>query len=172
MRIIGWVVVVSLFGCNGCKEEKHVGEVDYATVQRELIEARKQEHEQEMKRIREFIDENKWPMTETSTGLYYWIYEPGTGRQAQMMSIASLDYKITLLDGTLCYVTDSLEPATVRIGQDNVESGIHEVLTYMHEGDRARVILPSHLAFGFTGDSHRIPQKATIVYDLHLIGIQ
>jgi FKBP-type peptidyl-prolyl cis-trans isomerase len=55
---------------------------------------------------------------------------------------------------------------------DNVESGIHEVLLYMSEGDRARVILPSHMAFGYTGDSNKIPQNASLLYDLKILEIR
>jgi peptidylprolyl isomerase len=41
----------------------------------------------------------------------------------------------------------------------------------MHEGDKAKFIFPSHLAFGFTGDSGKIPQNASVIYDIHLLKI-
>ena len=41
--------------------------------------------------------------------------------------------------------------------------------TYMKEGDKAKLILPSHLAYGLIGDQNKIPQKATIIYDIELL---
>jgi FKBP-type peptidyl-prolyl cis-trans isomerase len=38
-------------------------------------------------------------------------------------------------------------------------------------GDKARFILPSHLAHGVPGDGVKIPRRATIIYDLELINI-
>jgi FKBP-type peptidyl-prolyl cis-trans isomerase FkpA len=101
--------------------------------------------------------------------LQYWIYEPGEGAQVKENDLAAISYTITLLDGTVCYETTDANPKMVHVGHDNVETGLHEALQLMHVGDKARVILPSHLAFGLTGDSGKIPQNASVVYDLHLI---
>lgn len=172
MRYIAVLIAIALMGCNGCSEQKPTAEVNYDQIQNELIQARKAEHAAEMKKIQEYISENKWPMVQTPTGVHYWIYELGGGVKAKTNDLVIMDYTIHLLDGTLCYKTDSITPATVRIGMDNVESGIHEVLLYMSEGDRARVILPSHMAFGYTGDSNKIPQNASLLYDLKILEIR
>jgi FKBP-type peptidyl-prolyl cis-trans isomerase len=42
----------------------------------------------------------------------------------------------------------------------------------MRAGDKARFIFPSHLAFGFTGDSQKIPQNASVIYDIQLLRIE
>jgi FKBP-type peptidyl-prolyl cis-trans isomerase FkpA len=172
MKYIAILFASALMGCNGCSEQKPAAEVNYEQIQKDLIQARKSEHEAEMKKIQEYVAENKWPMVQTSTGIHYWIYEQGSGVKAKTDDLVILDYTIHLLDGTLCYKTDSITPSTVRIGMDNVESGIHEVLLYMSEGDRARVILPSHMAFGFTGDSNKIPQNASLLYDLKILEVR
>jgi len=57
-------------------------------------------------------------------------------------------------------------------GMDNVESGLHEVILLMKVGDKAKVVLPSHLAFGLTGDSSKIPHSTPLVYDIQLIDLQ
>lgn len=172
MKYFTLLLAVAMMGCNGCSEQKPAAEINYDQIQSELIQARKAEHEAEMKKIHEYVEQNKWPMVQTPTGVHYWIYEQGGGVKAQMNNIVTMDYTIHLLDGTLCYKTDSLSHSAVRIGMDNVESGIHEVLLYMSEGDRARVILPSHMAFGFTGDSNKIPQNASLLYDLKILEVR
>ena len=39
----------------------------------------------------------------------------------------------------------------------------------MHEGDKARFIMPPHLAHGLLGDNHKIPARAIIIYEVELI---
>jgi len=40
----------------------------------------------------------------------------------------------------------------------------------MRQGDRAKLIVPSHLAFGLLGDLKKIPAGATLVYDIEILG--
>jgi FKBP-type peptidyl-prolyl cis-trans isomerase len=42
----------------------------------------------------------------------------------------------------------------------------------MNVGDRAKFIVPSHLAFGLLGDQKMIPPQATLVYDVELINLK
>jgi peptidyl-prolyl cis-trans isomerase A (cyclophilin A) len=162
-----------LFGCNGCSDKKQTSSAtDYNQVQQDLIDESKKQHQKEIKAIKKFIKEKDWPMQETKTGLQYWIYEKGAGQQGALNKIATISYTITLLDGTECYTASDNNPKQFKIGQDNVESGLHEAVQLMHVGDRGRFVLPSHLAFGFTGDSGKIPQNASVVYDIHLLMIQ
>jgi len=53
-----------------------------------------------------------------------------------------------------------------------VESGLHEVMKYLREGDRAVVIIPSHLAFGLLGDLDKVPPFSTVVYDIYLAEVE
>ncbi len=39
-------------------------------------------------------------------------------------------------------------------------------------GDRAKLIVPSHIGHGLVGDMDKIPPLNTLVIDIYLIGIQ
>lgn len=156
-----------LWSCRGPGRELP----DPGVLQEELIEANRNRHQGEKAAIDAFVKEKGWPVTETGSGLRYWIYEPGNGPATRMEQRVLLTYSISLTDGTVCYRNDGTPGAFV-IGRDQVESGLHELLLLMHLGDRARAIMPSHLAFGLTGDSAKIPPNATLVYDVHLIGLE
>jgi FKBP-type peptidyl-prolyl cis-trans isomerase len=54
---------------------------------------------------------------------------------------------------------------------DNVENGLHEAIQYLRVGDKAKIILPSYLAHGLTGDSDKIPPMASVLYDIELVEI-
>ncbi len=163
--------MVALVGCNGCREKEQTV-MNYDEVRKEMVMATKARHQDETKRIKAFIAKKKWPMTETKTGLQYWIYERGKGTQAKAGDVAVISYDVELLDGTPCYSADSLHPGKFVIGEDHVESGLHEALLLMHTGDKARLVLPSHLAFGFTGDSDKIPSESSLVYDIQLLAVE
>jgi FKBP-type peptidyl-prolyl cis-trans isomerase len=42
----------------------------------------------------------------------------------------------------------------------------------MHVGDKAKFILPSHLAHGIMGDNDKIPPLTPVVYNIELLSIQ
>ncbi|MDA9267163.1 FKBP-type peptidyl-prolyl cis-trans isomerase [Salibacteraceae bacterium] len=112
-------------------------------------------------------------MTKTGTGLRYMVYEgKGEGEKAKDGQIATLDYKVSLMDGVEVYSSKEDGPRSFMIGQDNVETGLHEAVTYLKLGDKAHVILPSHLAHGLTGDNNKIPPRSTVIYNLELIGLK
>lgn len=169
---LGLSLVLALIGCNGCRENRHTQPISEAELRKELIEKNKSEHQEERKAIDAYIQQKGWSMTETGTGLRYMITQKGTGAQPKAGDQAVVAYTVKLMDGTVCYSATPANPGTFLIGQDNVETGLHEAVLLMHVGDQATLILPSHLAFGLTGDSERIPQKATLMYDLQLLAVQ
>lgn len=164
--------IAGLFSCNGCKEKKEITDADIERMRGDMVSDARKKHEREMKDIEKFIQKKEWPMTETGTGLHYWIYDTKNGISVKNEDIVSISYTITLLDDTFCYGTPDSQPKEVRIGRDNVETGLHEALLLMKVGDRAKLVLPSHLAFGFSGDSGKIPPDASVVYDIHLLSVR
>lgn len=121
--------------------------------------------------INKFIERNGWDVSETGSGLRYLIYEEGKGTKAEPGMRAMISYSISLLDGTECYSTEKYGPQPFLIEHDDVESGLHEGITYMKVGDRAKLIIPSYLAHGLAGDLNKIPTLATIIYDIKLLGV-
>jgi len=81
----------------------------------------------------------------------------------------SAAYRVWLLNGTLCYETDSLHPVTFLPGKGQQPRGLEEGLAMLKEDGRARLVLPAHLAFGTAGDGKKIPGNAALYYDVHLL---
>ncbi|HIN39955.1 MAG TPA: FKBP-type peptidyl-prolyl cis-trans isomerase, partial [Flavobacteriales bacterium] len=57
-------------------------------------------------------------------------------------------------------------------GKGEVEDGLDEGVFYMQTGDKAKFILPSHLAYGLMGDGDKVPSHSVLVYDVELIDIK
>jgi len=126
----------------------------------------------EDQQIDDFISRYGWKMNKTGTGLRYLIFKKGNGEVAKKGKVAVIRYSLHFLNGTLCYSSDENGPKEFKIGYGGVESGIEEGILLMHVGDRAKFIVPSHLAFGLLGDQNKIPQHATLVYDIELVKIK
>ncbi len=167
MLTTGWLLVFVLTACN---HERPAGENarQKEVLSEQLINVNKTMVRTEDELIEDFIHRYGWNMNKTGTGLRYMIYFGGQGPVAAPGMKATITCSVVLLNGDTCY--PSLTRSFI-IGKETVESGIDEGIRLMHEGDKAKFILPSHLAFGLLGDRKSIPQRATLVYDVHLIDL-
>jgi FKBP-type peptidyl-prolyl cis-trans isomerase FkpA len=125
----------------------------------------------EIQEIDDFIRRYRWEMKQTQTGLRYFIYHPGNGPEAKVGDNVAIKYKVTLLNGDLVFRSDTAALFTFEIGKRNVISGLEEGVMLMKNGSRAKLIVPSHLAFGLLGDLEKIPARAVLVYDVELCKI-
>ena len=139
--------------------------------QTKLIDANKIYVKKENDEIDQYVAHHGWQMATTGTGLRYMITKKGNGVAAVAGKYAKVNFKISLLDGTLCYSSDSTGSKKFLIGEDNVESGLHEGIQLLHVGDKALFILPSYMAHGLIGDESKIPPKSSVVYDIELLSI-
>lgn len=133
-----------------------------------LVEHNRKLIAEEMSRIDAYIQRMGWLMDTTSTGLKYMRLEPSQGRQARLMDRVAVSYTLSLLDGTLCYTSDSSGMLELIIGQSVEPAGLQQGLLQLHEGESALLVVPSYLAFGLTGDGDCIPGSSSIVYKVRL----
>lgn len=158
----------------GCWKGKEQRSNKVAQQPIDLIELNKSKVSSESKRIEKFIANKNWKMQSTGTGLRYMIYHKVDSSlpKAKVDQLATVRYKIYLLNDKLCYETDRDKPESFMIGKDYVETGLHEGVQYMRKGEKARFIMPPHLAHGLVGDMDKIPGDATIVYDVELLELK
>lgn len=112
-----------------------------------------------------------WEMQIDSTGMLYQIYENGEGPKAEELKFITLKYKLSLIDGTVCYNSDTLGNLTFRILHGGKESGLEYGVLRLREGDKARFIMPPYLAHGLIGDENKIPPRSIIIYDVEVLKI-
>ena len=136
-----------------------------------LLKKNKELSKEEKRSIDAYVARNHFDMVETGTGVRYMIYEKGNGRTAKTKDVVLIDFDIKLLDGTICYSSRQTGSEEFMVDYDNVESGLHEAIKFVHEGDKAIIIIPSHRAFGLAGDQDRIPPLSTVVYNITLLKI-
>ena len=111
-------------------------------------------------------------MVQTGTGLRYQILKKGSDRWVEKGQEVTLEYELHSIAGDLIYSSDNEGVKRFVVGNGAVETGLDEVMTYLHYGDVAKVIIPFHLGFGLHGDDQRIPGYATLVYTIKIIDNQ
>lgn len=167
------IIAFMLFSCDATHEnDKTIATTNSGKIKDELVKSNQFLAKAEKQNIQDFITRYGYKMQETGSGLYYEIYEKGSGKKAKKDLIAEIAFKVRLLTGELVYSSETGQNREFLIGKGGVESGLEEGILLMNEGDKARFIIPSHLAFGLIGDLNKIPEKATIVYDLELIKLK
>ena len=109
----------------------------------------------------------------TESGLRYQIIQKGTGAKAEKGQTVSVHYKGQLSDGT---VFDSSykrnEPIDFPLGVGQVIPGWDEGIGLLKVGDKARLVIPSHLGYGSAGAGGVIPPDATLVFDVELMAVK
>lgn len=163
LLVVGLILIVS---CN--EQDKNEQPKKRPPTQEELFEINKQLMTEERVRIEHFIKRKGWPVKSSGTGLKYWVYEQTDGDSIHERDIVNVEYVITLMTGDTCYVRDE-NPESFTVDFDEVESGLHEGIKYMKRGEKAKLILPPHLAHGLVGDLNKIPMNATLIYDIHIL---
>ena len=156
----------------GCSEKEESPKVKINWTKENSIELNKRIALEEKIAIKLFLAQHQdWSIIESGSGLQYFIYEKGNGPSITVGSVIDVEYSVSKLDGTLCYKTSDDNVIEIVVDHSQVETGIQECLKKMKEGDKAKMIIPSHLAHGLTGDMDKIPPLTPIVIDLHVIEI-
>lgn len=171
MKLLLFISIISILIISCSNGKKNLSSSEIKAYQNSLIDARKALLRKDADSIQKFIKTKGWSMIETKTGLWYGIYKPGNGESIDIHDIVEIDYTIELLDGTLCYRSDSISPKRFKVGQGGVEAGLEEGILRLHKGDKARFIMPPHLAHGVVGDQNKIPRLAIIKYDVSVIEV-
>jgi peptidyl-prolyl cis-trans isomerase A (cyclophilin A) len=138
------------------------------------FEGSRAKREAEAKRKqKELLDSVAAGFDETPSGLRFQILQKGNGKKAEKGSKVSVHYKGQLLDGT---VFDSSykrkEPIDFTLGVGQVISGWDEGIQLLQVGDKARLVIPSDLAYGERGAGGVIPSNATLIFDVELMNVK
>lgn len=173
-HFVGFIIKVAVLAqlvvfssCAG-KQEKIITVMN-DSIEEALMNANKHVVTTEDRQIDDFVARMNWAVDKTPTGVRYLIYKKGAGTPITKDQILTISYEMKSLSGDVIYSSANEGNKTFRMGKGEVESGLEEVLTLMNTGDKAKVIVPSYLAWGLTGDGNNIPPKTTLVYDLEIL---
>ena len=171
-KFVFFSLIILLSACGGNKKKSFEKEFDFGSYKKPFENANKSLVKSEEEQIQNFINRYKWDMQKTGTGLRYMIYEKGNGEKSSIGKIAKFNFDIKLITGDLCYSSKIDGAKEVLIGKSGEVSGFEEGILLLRVGDKAKLIIPSHLAYGLAGDEKKIPKRATIIYDIELLQLK
>jgi FKBP-type peptidyl-prolyl cis-trans isomerase len=165
------LLVMFLLAFGSCREPQQQQDVSTDSLKEHLINANKIMVENESKEIDDFISRHSWKMISSGTGLRYCIDQPGKGKMAEEKKTVSISYSVYLTDGTLCYSADDKNPLMLTLGRGEQTRGLEEGILFLHEGGKARLVVPAHLGYGRLGDDKKIPGGSTLYYEVTLLKV-
>ncbi|MBN2756251.1 MAG: FKBP-type peptidyl-prolyl cis-trans isomerase [Bacteroidales bacterium] len=158
------------FSCTEKSEKKkNMTQEDLAKLEKPLEAVNRYLVTKDSEIIQNYAKRRNWEMHQSETGVWYMIYEKTGGEKAIQGKIATINYNVFLLNGTLCYSSDSLGQKSFLIGRGGVESGLEEGILLMKQGEKARLIMPPFKAHGLLGDMKKIPSRAIVLYEIELV---
>ncbi|MCX7728280.1 MAG: FKBP-type peptidyl-prolyl cis-trans isomerase [Bacteroidia bacterium] len=159
--------------CADDSAEHHINirKIDKEKLKKQFEYANQRLVQKEIDEMNYFEKTHQMPFIKTNFGVRYYIYDSlkiKERKKIQDGDEVSMNYTISLLDGTICY-TDEGKPKTWIVGGEHIESGIHKIMPYLHYGDKAYILIPSALAHGLLGDLSKIPPQAPILYKVEIL---
>lgn len=140
---------------------------------RQFTGAAKEREEQARKQADQELDEIAAGFDKTDSGLRYKIINKGTGTKAEKGKMVSVHYKGMLPNGKVFDSSfERKQPIDFQLGVGQVISGWDEGIQLLQVGDKARFVIPSHIAYGSAGAGGVIPPNATLVFDVELMAVK
>ncbi|MCU0317776.1 MAG: FKBP-type peptidyl-prolyl cis-trans isomerase [Amoebophilaceae bacterium] len=134
-----------------------------------------------------YLKSNRIEARSTDSGLYYVIDTPGQGAQPKLGDRVKVHYTGRLLDGKVFDTSladiakqhgmytpgRAYEAIEFQLGAGQVIRGWDEGVMCLRQGAKARLFIPSTLAYGSRGIGNGlIPANAILIFDVVLVDIQ
>jgi FKBP-type peptidyl-prolyl cis-trans isomerase len=160
-----------------------VGEVEAYRTQ--TLYDKKEQMETDIAIIEEYLAKNNIKAQTTESGMRYTILEEGTGPKPEVGDLVRVNYTGNVLDGD--YFDTSVEenakefglynegrayePFEFMLGTGGVIHGWDEGIALLNQGTRARLYIPSPMAYGENQRSEVIVANAILEFEVELVGV-
>jgi peptidylprolyl isomerase len=166
--LLMFMVVFTISSCGDDEVKSKPKALNPKEVSDNLAQIHKHNIRIEDQQIDDYLERRGWKFTRTESGLRYKIYDEGVGLKPKEGQRVVLEYTINLIRGDIIYDSKKDGLKVFIVGKGDEPSGLQEAVQLMHVGGRAKLILPSYLAYGLVGDGDKVPASATLFYDLYL----
>ncbi|MCK5846233.1 MAG: FKBP-type peptidyl-prolyl cis-trans isomerase [Bacteroidales bacterium] len=163
-----FAIIMFVYSCNDDDTKKVI--IDKTQLEETLVVMNKKYIDVENTQIDDFLHRRHWTgFKKTKSGLRYNIYKEGIGKTPEPGSIIGIEYSIIDIKGNKIYSSVTLGNKVFQVDKNEEPSGLNEAVKLMKVGAKAKLIVPSYLAYGLLGDENKIGQKVTLIYDIYLV---
>lgn len=147
-----------------------------AEAKKKFMEYSKAQNEADDKILQEYFTKNSLNPTKTSSGLYYIMEKEGTGANPTRGQAVTVNYTGRTLDGKMFDsntdpAMNRVQPFTFTLGTGEVIDGWDEGVALMKKGSKAKLFIPSSMAYGEMGREPLIPKNAILMFDVEVVDI-
>ncbi len=138
--------------------------------QQEHMEQMKKNKAEEAGKLKKYLADNNITVKPTADSLFIVITKKGSGPKPKAGDMVKVHYTGYLLDGTkFDSSVDRGKPFEFQLGQGRVIKGWDEGIAALNKGAKAKLIMPSKLAYGDRGAGGVIGPYSPLVFDVELI---
>ena len=102
----------------------------------------------------------------------YWFHYITKNEQDTLRpkkgDIAQFDYEIMDMKGNVVYSEVELRPQTYLVDKQNILMGLRDGIKLMRKNEKVSFLFPSHMAYGYRGDTKRIKSNEPIICNVTL----
>lgn len=129
----------------------------------------------ELKKLKKYLSEKKIDDSYLTDGIYFIPLKKGKGNMVEIGNTVVVHYRGAFPDSSVFDSTyDKEEPFEFKFGDDDqVIKGLELAICQMKKGEKAKIIIPSQLAFGEGGSSTGIvPPFTTVEYEVEIVNLK
>lgn len=146
-------------------------------------ELSKKQLEIDDKAIADYLKANNLTATKTASGMYYIVTQPGTGANAAVGQKVTMNYTGRSMSGKTFDSNEDpafqhVEPFEFTLGQGQVIRGWDEGIALLNKGAKAKLIIPSTMAYGerampgSPANPDGIPANSSLIFDVEVRDIK
>ena len=122
--------------------------------------------------LNKYLATNNITTKPLASGLYFMETKAGTGKSIAKGDMVKLNYTVSLIDGKQLFSTvQNGGPMPVEFGKPFENKGLEEAVGMMKKGGKAKLIVPSSIAFGEQGRGQMVAPYSTLLYDVEVVDI-
>lgn len=127
--------------------------------------------------IDDYLKKNNITAQKSASGLNYVITIPGAGDNAKAGQSVTVNYTGTTLDGkkfdsNVDSSFNHVQPFTFTLGQGQVIKGWDEGIALLKKGGKAKLFIPSNIAYGAQSPSPAIPANSVLIFEVEVVNIE
>ncbi len=129
---------------------------------------------EEKKILDRYLADSSIAATPFYNGMYRILLRKGNAITTDSARVLLINYRGCFLNGRYFDSSYESQPFEYIVGaEEQLIKGLEIGIRRMHEGEKTKFIIPSHLAFGSSGSSTGIvPPFTTVVYEVELLKVQ